>query len=80
MTKRSTAFHIAAAVAFLTATPLIAGMSGSVFMPNLQYPEPVETPYPPIKGEVEALPQVLMPATGDQATGGWIIEIPTSKQ
>ncbi|MEM6408413.1 MAG: hypothetical protein AAF700_08350 [Pseudomonadota bacterium] len=80
MQTRTSAFYLAAVVAFLTATPLVAGITGGVFLPRLDFPEPIEAPTKSDTGSLDAVPPVLMPATGEGRTGGWIIEIPYTKQ
>ncbi|MEM7470647.1 MAG: hypothetical protein AAF340_04785 [Pseudomonadota bacterium] len=79
MKTRSTTFHIAAAVAFLSATPLVAGGTGTLFLPDLTFPEPIEAPTKSGGGKLDALPNISMPATGQADAGGWIIEIPNTK-
>lgn len=44
MIKKTYVFHIAAAVAFLTATPMIAASGWPIFVPNLQFVEDTAQP------------------------------------
>jgi hypothetical protein len=44
MTRRPRHFHLVAAIAFLTATPVFANIGGGYFMPHLTFMEETQTP------------------------------------